>query len=43
MDPIKEAFQKIKEEMAVLKDGIMKLSIDVNELKKNQMLYMRCP
>jgi hypothetical protein len=33
MDPIKEAFQRIKEEMSFLRNEILNLSVEVNELR----------
>lgn len=35
MDPIKEAFQRIKEEMSFLRNEILNLSIEVNKIKND--------
>lgn len=37
MDPIKEAFQRIKEEMNILRNEITKLSTDIGDLRANQI------
>lgn len=42
MDPVKEAFQKIKEEMFSLKEEVAQLSLEVRALK-SQSIYSQSP
>lgn len=39
MDPVKEAFQKIKEEMLILREEVARLSSDLSILKVNSNTY----
>jgi hypothetical protein len=43
MDPVKEAFQKIKEEMSFLRNEILNLSVEINKLKNSSLQNQTSP